>query len=46
MHRFKTYLPTATLTGTLTGLGLAGLSIQPGSIVLIALACAMIAARR
>ena len=46
MHRVKTYLPAATLTGTLAGLGLVGLSIEPGSLALIALGSAMIAAAR
>lgn len=45
MQRIKTYLPAATLTSTLTGLGLVGLAIEPGSIVLLALGSAMIAAR-
>ncbi|MFN3168349.1 MAG: hypothetical protein ACE37H_14920 [Phycisphaeraceae bacterium] len=46
MRRIKTYFPVATLTGTLSGLGLAGLAIEPGSIALIAVGSAMMAAAR
>ncbi len=46
MQRIKPILPAATLAGTLTSLGLLGLTIQPGSIALLALGSAMIAARR
>jgi hypothetical protein len=46
MQRIKTYFPLATITGTLTGLGLVGVAIEPGSIALIGVGSAMIAAAR
>jgi len=46
MQRIKTYFPAATLTGTLASLGLVGMAIEPGSIALVGLGSAMIAAAR
>lgn len=46
MQRIKAFLPAATLTSGLAGLGLVGLAIEPGSIALIALGSAMIVARK